>query len=117
MLDKKSVIIENSSFTGNFIQGKAQDVIADISVSNQNRLGIDKDVLNALVEVAKEIDKSQDVAASSLWGSFTKELQKEVPDRSKLKQFWEGLIAVLPSLTSLTASITRIFQYIIRPPS
>lgn len=79
---------------------------------NRTKEEVDEETADALLEVAQFVEESQDVAAGALMNQFTGELKEQQPDKSKLKQFWDGLIAVLPGVVKLadaTAKITQLF--------
>jgi hypothetical protein len=62
----------------------------------------------ALVKVAEFIEKSKDPAAGALFNSFTEEINKPQPDKSRLKSFWSGIQNVLPSIASIPGSVAKV---------
>lgn len=83
-----------------------QDAIKTVSAAEG------ADVSNALASVAAAVDESENAAAGALFNSFATELNKPEPDKSVLKQCWDGLTAVLPgvaTIASASAQITKLF--------
>lgn len=68
----------------------------------------DEDTADALATVAKEVENSGNQAAGTLFDSFNNELCAPNPDKSKLKQYWDGLVSVLPSVAQLTDAAVKI---------
>lgn len=67
-----------------------------------------EDAADALAAVAEEIEKSANQAAGTLFDSFNNELCLTKPDKSKLKQYWEGLVSILPGIAQLTDAAAKI---------
>lgn len=68
----------------------------------------DEATSKALIKIAEFIEKSNEPAAGALFNSFTDELNKPQPDKSKLKSFWTGIQNVLPSIVSISESVAKI---------
>ncbi|MFX1563987.1 MAG: hypothetical protein ACFFDP_11850, partial [Promethearchaeota archaeon] len=66
------------------------------------------DVAEALETIAKAIETSRSVAAGALFESFSKELQKKEPDKSALREFWEGLTKIVPSIATMTGAVAKV---------
>lgn len=66
------------------------------------------DVSNALAEVATAVEESGNAAAGALLDNFTAELGKPEPDKSALKQCWDGLKAVLPDVAAIASASEKI---------
>lgn len=79
---------------------------------NQIQKRIDESTADALITIAEEVERSQNAAAGALLDSFMTEVKEETPNKSKLRQCWDGLLAVLPSLATLAdagAKVTKLF--------
>jgi len=66
------------------------------------------DVAKALETIAKAVEDSKSVAAGALFESFSRELQKKEPDKSALREFWEGLTKLVPSIATLAGAAAKI---------
>ncbi|MEO1802478.1 MAG: hypothetical protein AAFR62_19010 [Cyanobacteria bacterium J06629_2] len=75
---------------------------------NQTKEQIDEDAANALIEIANEVEKSQNAAAGALLNSFMEEFKAQQSDKSKLRQYWNGLVGILPSLATLASASAKI---------
>jgi len=75
---------------------------------NKVKKEYDDETSKALVKVAEFIEKSKDPAAGALFNSFTEELNKPEPDKSRLKSFWSGIQNNLPSIVSISESVAKI---------
>lgn len=109
---KKLQVIIKQLIMGNKFENIHNSTIINESLVqnafNQAKEQIDEDTANALVEIASEVEKSKNVAAGALLNNFMEELNAQQPDKSKLRQCWEGLVAVLPSIATLTAASAKI---------
>lgn len=116
----ESIIIRNKptvQIIGEQIMGDKFENIRNATIINRSTV-IDafkviqekhgEDTANALATVAKEVGNSGNQAAGTLFNSFNNELRERNPDKSKLKQYWEGLISVLPSIAQLTDAAVKI---------
>jgi hypothetical protein len=71
------------------------------------------EVASAILEIAQLIDQSENVAAGAVFDQFITEVDKDQPDKSKLRQYWDGLVAILPSIVTLAeagGAIARLFS-------
>jgi len=71
-----------------------------------------EDVEAALKEIAAHVDESGNVAAGAVLNQFADEVNRDQPDRSRLRQYWDGLVTILPSVASLgsaAAAIAKLF--------
>jgi len=66
------------------------------------------DIARSLESVAKTVEESKSVAAGALFESFSRELQKKQPNKSDLREFWEGLTKVVPSIATLAGAGVKI---------
>lgn len=66
------------------------------------------DVAKALETIAKAVEDSRSIAAGAVFESFSRELQREEPDKSALREFWDGLIKLAPSISTLTEAAAKI---------
>jgi hypothetical protein len=69
---------------------------------NTARETLGADVADAIVQLAEAVERSQNAAAGAIFDQFTGELEHPEPNRSKLRQFWDGLVALVPDITALT---------------
>ena len=79
---------------------------------NKSSEVVGKDVRNALVEIAEHIDASGNPAAGAVFNQFADEVGKDQPDKRRLRQYWDGLVSILPSVASLAgaaAAIAKLF--------
>lgn len=87
-----------------------RSVVTDAIKSVRSSAGAD--VSSALESVAAIVEESKNAVAGSLFNSFSEELAKPAPDKSTLRQYWDGLISMLPIVTKLaeaSAKITTLF--------
>jgi hypothetical protein len=75
---------------------------------NKVKKEYNEETSKALLNVAEFIEKSNDHAAGSIFNSFTEELNKPQPDKSKLKSSWEGIERLLPSIATVSASVAKV---------
>jgi hypothetical protein len=66
------------------------------------------DAVKALETVSQQVEASNNAAAGALLNSFNAELQKSQPDKSVLRQCWDGLVSVLPSIATLADAVGKI---------
>ena len=69
---------------------------------------MDEETKNALVTIAEFVGKSGNPAAGLLLNEFNQELIKPTDNGGKIHQLWEGLVAVLPDITTLTDAVTKV---------
>lgn len=70
------------------------------------------EVKNALSQIAEFINNSDDPSAVALFDRFSQELSKPTPEKLILRQMWEGIEKVLPSVTSLSEAVSQILYLI-----
>jgi len=70
----------------------------------------DEETANALVEIAEAVEQSQNAAAAVLLDKFMTEVSNDKPDKSSLRQCWDGLVAVLPAVANLTLASAKIAE-------
>ncbi|MEB3123247.1 MAG: hypothetical protein VKL41_18740 [Snowella sp.] len=75
---------------------------------NQIKEQVDEETANALIQVAEIVGQSNNPAAGVLLTSFTDEVKSKEPDKSKLSQYWNGLVTVLPSVATLSTACAKI---------
>jgi hypothetical protein len=46
-----------------------------------------------------------------LFDKFNEELNKTQPDKSKLRDFWDGMVDILPSLATFAGVISKIIGF------
>jgi hypothetical protein len=72
----------------------------------------DEETANAILRVAKEIERSDNKDAGALFDGFNQELAKSEPNKTVLKTIWDGILTHLPSITGMVdviSKITRLF--------
>jgi hypothetical protein len=80
---------------------------------NTARETLGADVADAIVQLAEAVERSQNAAAGAIFNQFTGELECTEPDRSKLRQLWDGLVALVPDITAmagLAETIAKLFS-------
>jgi hypothetical protein len=100
--------------------GEAGDVFQNISNSpivsrstvqnsfNKVKQDFDEETASAIVKIAEAVHKSGNVAAGSVFTQFNEEIQKPQSDKSKLRQYWDGLLAILPGIAQLTDAVAKV---------
>lgn len=72
-----------------------------------NRYGSnDPELASAIKEVATYIHESDNTSAGLLFDQFAKAADTEKPDKSKLRKFWDDLVAVMPGVESVAGAAT-----------
>jgi hypothetical protein len=66
------------------------------------------EIAEALKTVALHVADSGNVAAGTMFDNFAQELNAPAPDKGRLRQFWDGLVAVLPSVASIGEAAAKI---------
>lgn len=67
-----------------------------------------EEAANAIEEVAKIVEASGNSAAAKLFDALNEELTKEAPDKSILKQCWDGVVAILPDVGKIAGAAAAI---------
>ena len=75
---------------------------------NKVKREIDEETSKALVKVAEIIEKSGNASAGLLFDKFNEELNKPQPEKSRLSDFWSGIVAVPPSVATLAGAVSKI---------
>lgn len=75
---------------------------------NQTKERVNEETADALVEIAEVVEKSNNIAAGSLLNNFMDEVKSKEPDKSKLRQYWDALVSVLPSIATLATACSKI---------
>jgi hypothetical protein len=115
----KSKIVNNSiqKIKGDAVAGDKFENIHDSTIVNRSvvqdaiknvQASAGKDVSKALASIAAAVEESKNAAAGALFNSFTAELKKPAPNKSTLKQFWEGLTTLLPSIATIGEASAKI---------
>lgn len=78
------------------------------SAFNQTTIPVDEEIAKTLSAITEAIENSQNVAARLLWENFMAELKSQKPSKSKLRQCWEGVLAVLPSISTIASAGAQI---------
>ncbi len=79
-----------------------------INSFNKVKKEYDEEVATALIEIAKFIEESGDVSAGILFNEFNEELNQPQPDKSKIKNIWNGIEKTLPSITTISEIIAKL---------
>ncbi|WP_150748756.1 hypothetical protein [Pseudomonas fluorescens] len=66
------------------------------------------EMAKALESIARAVEESRSVAGGALFESFSKELQKKEPNKSALREFWEGLMKVVPNISTMVEATAKI---------
>ncbi len=113
---KRLSIIIKELVMGDKFEGISNATIVNRSLVehafNKTKERIDENTADALLSIAEQVEKSQNSAAGVLFDSFMTEVKEEKPNKSKLRQCWEGLIAILPDFVRLAdagAKVTKLF--------
>lgn len=64
---------------------------------------------NLIAELGKIVAESNNHAAGAVFSQMAEQAAKPAPDKSIIKSCWDGLVAILPSVTSLTSSVLKAF--------
>lgn len=78
------------------------------SAFNTARETLGPDVADAIVQLAEAVERSQNAAAGAIFDQFTGELERTEPDRSRLRQLWDGLVELVPDITAMAGVATTI---------
>jgi hypothetical protein len=105
--------IQNSEVTmgDKFEQISNSTIINRSSVENafnQTKERVNEETADALLEIAEVVEKSNNIAAGSLLNNFMDEVRAKEPDKSKLRQYWDALVSVLPSIATLATACSKI---------
>lgn len=91
--------------------GSGAVVVNRSSLSNaMNVVGkmADEETVNALQQVASLIERSGNSDALENFNAFNDELQQPQPRKSLLNSLWNGVLATLPSIATLTDATAKI---------
>jgi hypothetical protein len=75
---------------------------------NRVATGSDKEVSEALKQVAEFIESQGNTEASDAYSGFLEELEKPKPRKPMLKILWDGAVTALPSIATLAAAVAKI---------
>lgn len=81
---------------------------AVLDALNTTQQSFGKDFAEAFSQVAAAVEESGNVAAGAVFNSFTEELRKPTPDKSILKQCWDGLTTLLPNVAAIAKASATI---------
>jgi hypothetical protein len=62
-----------------------------------------------LVEVGKRVSDANNPAAGAVYNQMADEISKPTHDKGVIKSCWDGLVAILPPLASLSAEVIKAF--------
>lgn len=84
-------------------------IVSKSSLENAlNTLKTDDETNKALVKIAEIISNSGNHAAGVLYTTFTDELTRSPRDKPRLKGIWDGIVAILPAVTSVANIASKI---------
>lgn len=83
---------------------------AVVSAFNTLKDEHDTETADALMQIAEAVAESSNQAAAVLFDQFSEELQKQDRNKTALRQFWDGLVSVLPSIATLTDAVAKIVR-------
>jgi hypothetical protein len=86
-----------------------------IDAFNAVKNDLDPETADVLLQIAEMVERSENQAAASLFDGFNEELTKKNQDNCKLRQYWDGLVAVLPAIATLGESISKIVRIFAAP--
>lgn len=104
-----------------YIVGDKFENISNSTIVNRSRVEhafniteekLGDEVASAILEIAQYIDQSGNSAAGAVFDQFVKEVGEDKPDKSKLRQYWDGLVAIMPDIVKLAgagAAIASLF--------
>ena len=72
--------------------------------------GDDGEMASALRAITKHVEASGDSAAAENLEAFLEEAGRDQPRKARLKSFWDGLVAVLPSVAQLGTAAEKAIQ-------
>jgi len=81
-----------------------------VEAFNTVKEGLDEATANALVKIAEAVEKSGNHAAGAMFNEFSTEMAKPTRDKGKLRQYWEGLLAILPNLATLAEAAGKVAE-------
>jgi hypothetical protein len=94
------------TITGNFIN--KSHLVNSLNSAAAN--GMSEDFKKELLEIAKKIEESQNAVAATVLDKMNEELAKPQPEqnKSKIKQFWDGLVKIMPDVTTIGKTIASV---------
>lgn len=92
--------ISNSTIVSRAKVEKAFNRLQDINQGDGAKL---------LVEIGKHVSDANNAAAGAVYSQMADELSKSAHDKSIIKSCWDGLVAILPPLASLSAKVIKAF--------
>jgi hypothetical protein len=94
------------TITGNFIN--KSHLVNSLNIASAN--GMSEEFKQELLQIAKKIEESQDEFAAIALNKINEELAKPQPeqDKSKLKKFWDGLVKIMPDVTTIGKTIASV---------
>jgi len=68
-----------------------------------------EEAANLINEISKVVAASNNHAAGIVFSKMTEEAVKPAPDKGMVKSCWDGLVAILPSVASMSSSVLKAF--------
>lgn len=100
-------------YVGDIFQGISNSTIVSRSrvegAFNQLQDSGQGESAKLLVEIGKRVSDANNTAAGAVYSQMAEELAKPAHDKSVLKSCWDGLVAILPPLASLSAEVVKAF--------
>jgi hypothetical protein len=62
-----------------------------------------------LIEIGKRVSDANNPAAGAVYNQMADEISKPTHDKGVIKSCWDGLVAILPPLASLSAEVIKAF--------
>ena len=113
----KATIFIEEMVMGDKFENVHNSTIINRSIINRSILGealkaseksFGNQFAEAFSQVADAVETSGNVAAGAVLNSFSEELKKPTPDKSMLKQCWDGLTTLLPSVAAIAKASATI---------
>jgi hypothetical protein len=81
------------------------------SLNKARQIGAN-DSADVLETVGKLVEQSGNKQAGELFDQFNEELQRSEPRKSVLRNAWDGLVAMLPTVTSIAEAAEAVTKLI-----
>jgi len=99
---------------GDVFQGISNSTIISRSIVENafNRLqeSGDTEAAALMLKIGNTVSASESVAAGAVYSQMAQEVAKPEQDKSVIKDCWDGLVKILPSLAELSAAVIKAFM-------
>lgn len=68
----------------------------------------DEETARIIKLIEEKVNEADNAAANSLFNNFNSEISQDNADKSKLQQYWNGLVSILPSLDSIASLAEKV---------